>query len=149
MDAAADKDASTASRLAVIMLFSICGGAIGGAFLVLVLLLFQPAALPSLPLLLIVAAGWGGVVGFIPAALTGVIYAFVPRRFQQVVFAPIIGAATSTGYAALLFRPALGQLSDITPTIGWFAAAGAGAALVCALIARKFRIDATGQFGGA
>lgn len=77
----------------------------------------------------------GALAGFAPAAATGVIYAFLPPSLQRIALAPFIGAAASAAYALW---------NGLNPALPWYAAAGAGSALVCAAVARKFRIDATG-----
>jgi hypothetical protein len=126
---------STSSRTAIIVFFATCGGAIGGALMAFTLILLQPAAILSAPQLLIALCGIGALMGFVPAAMTGVIYAFLPPSLQRIALAPFIGAAASGAYALWL---------SLTPVLPWYAAAGAGSAFVCAAVARRFRIDATG-----
>ena len=130
-----EADEPTSSRTAIIVFFATCGGAIGGALIALTLILLQPAAILSAPQLLIALGGIGALMGFAPAAATGVIYAFLPPSLQRMALAPFIGAAASAAYALW---------TGLTPVLPWYAAAGAGSALVCAAVARKFRIDATG-----
>jgi|CXWL01.1.fsa_nt_gi hypothetical protein len=89
-------------------------------------------------------AGWGALLGFVPALLTGLIYAFLPAALQRIVVAPAVGGVVSAAYAVLFTQITYDQIYYL-PGVVWYAAAGAGAALACAAVARKFRIDASGE----
>lgn len=140
----------SASRTAVVALFAVCGGALGGVLIALIVVLIQPSALlesgalQSLLLLVITIAGWSALLGFMPALLTGLIYAFLPTALQRIVVAPVVGGVISAGYA-IFFLQVTQQNVYCLPGVVWYAGAGAGAALVCAAVARKFRIDAIGS----
>lgn len=140
----------TSSRIAVITFFAVCGGAIGGALLSLVLVLSQPSALlqpnalVSWLLLTLTIAGWGAVVGCIPALVTGVAYAFLPAALQKIAVAPVIGGVISASYAVLFTEVANDNVFGLSG-VGWYTVAGAGAALICAVVARQFRIDAAAE----
>ncbi len=103
-------------------------------------MLLQPGALQSWLLLSLTIAGWGAIVGLVPALVTGMIYAFLPAALQRIVVAPIVGGVVSAGYA-LLFTEITDQPIFGLSGAGWYTVAGAGAALICAVIARKFRIE--------
>jgi hypothetical protein len=132
------------SRVAMVAFFASCGGAIGGVLFIgglLVLGLFQPrgpastGALETLSgifLVLPFAVFFGTLVGFVPAAVGGAIYAFMPGQFHRVRIAALIGAVVSAAWAVI---------SNMTTIVAGLTLAGAGSGLVCARIARKFGID--------
>ncbi len=128
----------------MITFFALCGGAIGGMLLVLGLFarsrLMPPEYGPS------VFADWaaalfggllfgafaGSIVGFVPALVGGVIYAFLPGALQRIIVAAPVGAVISACWA----------LISNSGNLFWEATlAGAASAAVCAAIARKFGID--------
>lgn len=132
------------SRTSMIVFFALGGGAIGGALLTAALVirsLFDPGIPMPHGILewvgalfgaLAVGAIAGAFLGFVPALVGGVIYAFLPSAWQRIFVAPLIGAIACGCWAA------------VTHSMNFFvelALVGAGAALVCAIVARKSGID--------
>jgi hypothetical protein len=139
----------------MVAFFASCGGAIGGVLFVVglfVLGLFQPSGpasadamqtLSGILLILPFAAFFGTLAGFVPAAVGGAIYAFMPGQLHRVWVAALIGAVVSAAWAVV---------SNMITIAAGLTFAGAGSGLVCALIARRFGIDsfqATGPGGPA
>lgn len=136
------------SRTSIVGLFAASGGAIGALLVLLGMVAFgmpQPqtahahfeaSPLSSIPEVIVVIAVLGTIGGFVPAMVTGIVYALLPKSSQRLIVAPLLGAMVSGGYIAAVGHPELAPM---------YIFAGAGAALVCAAVARKFRIDAIGS----
>ena len=134
----------------MIVFFAICGGAIGGFLLMFGLLFAAMAQGDPMPqnseefgqflLIFPVAMFFGALVGFVPALVGGAIYAFLPPSLQRIVIAPFIGGIISACWAGIVNAGSM---------LVAMAIAGAGSALVCALVARKCGIDFYANEAGA
>lgn len=72
--------------------------------------------------------------GIVPALVTGITYAFVPRNWRRIVLSPIYGGVISALFGLIFgFREVL--------WLGAAAILGAAAALVCAICVRLLKAD--------
>ena len=127
------KGGSLWGRVSTVALFAIGGVAIGAAIMVLAVLVIEPSEkTPHFAVL--IALAWC-VYGFVPAALTGAVYVFLPSGLLRIALAPLIAAAVSAVWLAAtdsFFFP-------------WGIAVAAVAALICAALARPLFAGAPKQ----
>ncbi len=137
------------NRTGIIGVFVLCGGLLGGWGISVVgagAMLFQSGGDP-IALLLSLVFGWiAGLLGMffgLPyATFAGVIYAYLPPRFQRVSVAPVVGAVSVLllyGGFKLLTR-SWSEVSGLLTMV----AAGAVAAFGCAWIVRSLGLDGAG-----
>lgn len=139
----------------IVVLFTVCGGAIGGAALWLAMLasavaaegagvLFESGSVFGAFGAMLIMGGFAGA----PYALaTGVVYALLPKRLQRIVVAPLIGGVATLGLAFLGVAPlALTEPGALEPrALAALGALGAIAAAACAALARCWSLDARGR----
>jgi len=121
---------SLLSRLSVIALFGVAGAAIGGALVAVAAILFEPGRRKDAAVRDDTGCGLDRVVRFRARHRDRCDLRILSPRFRRIAVAPLIGAAVSTPWL-LIFD---------SPVFPWDIAAAAAAALVCAIMARRFRI---------
>ncbi len=129
-------------RLPTVLLFAALGPAIGAlavcAFFLMLMLMDPSTASGAVALTLgaaIMFVIFGYWMGFAPALLTGLLFAFAPAPMQRVFLSPLYGVAAvwiASRIGNAVSGGAMGGGSE-----PFMLAAGAFAALVCALIAAR------------
>jgi hypothetical protein len=122
-------------RLYIIGVFGLFGPAVA------TLVAMWEWTVASLFLLFPLFAMFGYVLGLVPAILAGFIYSILPWHWPRIVLSPFIGAGAAGIFLGgwHLLRGAV-PLSD-EGLLSW-AAAGAVAALVCAILCWRLGVDA-------
>ena len=117
------------ARISIIALFGVGGAVIGGALMALTVSIVEPSGDKTRAFAELTAIV-GAALGFLPAILTGAVYAFLRPGLLRIALAPVIAAAANAVWLVVSDQ-ALAQLNI---------AVGAGAALICALLARALRL---------
>lgn len=141
---AAPVEAARPKRLPIVLLFAGFGPAVGAlavcAFFLALMLTDPSTASSAIPLTLgavLMVVVFGYWIGFVPALVTGLLFAFAPASLQRVILSPIYGLIAiwiATRVGNLVTGGAMGGGSE-----PFMLAAGAIAALVCALVAKRAR----------